>query len=303
MKKYFMALLLFMFFTVSNAEMVWVGFNPTPKTTDVSGSSIAPNLHLEQDLMYGQTISTVVKDSAADSTYGIWYSYPINTHDVVSATGIVELMIVVDTSADDTLNPFGVYGDSVTVGYALYTGYIPYDISTDYSLIATATMTAVSGTAVQKTITLSGQFDEVPDTLFKPWSWFEITIRDTTGWISGYSQKIHIAGTGDSGFTVAGTYSGVGFDPYKLWIFDPGNDDDSIIWGHYDYVADTLGPLDSSAITASAQNLDSGITVNFDDADANTANDTFMIWAGDSLYYNKQTDFRIRMGLNLHRRK
>jgi len=27
------------------------------------------------------------------------------------------------------------------------------------------------------------------------------------------------------------------------------------------------------------------------------------IFAGDSLYYNKQVNFRIRMGLNLHRRK
>ena len=297
MKKYLIVLMLLLAMTVTvNAEMIWVGFNPTPKTTDATGSSTASELHLQNDLTYGQVISTVVMDSGADSTYGTWYSNPINTSDVISATGIVELMAVVDTGADAT-SPFaGINGDdSVTVGYALYTGYIPYDISTDFSLVAAATVTATSGTAVQKTITLNSA---VGDTLFKPWSWFEITVRDTTGWIHGYS------GTGDSAMTVAGTYNDItkGFDPYKFWIFDPGGDDDSIIWGHYDYAGDTTGPLDTAAITASAQNLDSGMTINFDDADANTANDTFIFWAGDSLYYGKQVDFRIRMGLNVHRR-
>jgi hypothetical protein len=308
MKRYLLALLLFLFagaWMSGSAEMVWVGLNPTIQASNKSSEAVIESATIQQrdDLTAGSIVSIYVNDSSAnaDSTYATYYSYPINTEDVISATGLVEITLITDTSTD-AASPFTQYGDSTYARYAIKTGFIPYDASTDYSLVAYSTITAVSGTAVQIPITLNaatvGQ-----DTLFKPWTWFEITFLDTTRWGELYTQYFRISGTGDSATTIAGTYNTTGFDRYKYWIIDPGADDDSIGWCHADADGANIGTIDTADITGSAQNLDSGMTINFASGIGHTDKDTFMFYVSDSLHYGKRTDFTVRMGLNLLRKK
>ena len=302
MKKYLIALLL-MAFMSSNAEMIWVGIDPTIQSSS-SSASIATGISTEirEDLRFGSVLSLRVVDSSAnaDSSTAIWYSYPINTEGVISATGLVEVKTLVDTTTD-AASPFTQYGDSVMAYYTIKTGYIPYDTSTDFTLVSRAKIIATSGVVGQIAITLKAATVGT-DTLFKTWTWFEIELYDSTRWGELYSQYYRIYGTGDSATTIAGTYNTVGPDFYKYWIFDPGADDDSIVWGHYYFGGDTMGALDTLDITASAQNLDSGMTINFDAGIGHTDGDTFMFICADSLHYGKQTDFTLRMGLNLLRK-
>ncbi len=168
--------------------------------------------------------------------------------------------------------------------------------------MAQTAVTAVSGTPVSIPITLGGEGDEVPDTLFKAWTWFEIQVQDSAAWTDSVSQDYLISGSGLDDADVTGNSTAGIHDYYKYWIFDVAGDD-SIIWGHYHYDGDSMSTLlDTALITASAQVLDSGISLNFNADAGHTHNDTFMFLASDSLNYGKTTHFRIRMGLNLHRR-
>ncbi len=302
MKKFLIALIL-LTMTV-NAEMIWTTIDPTVQSSSSSGT-IATGISttIRDDYLAGSILSIRVVDLSAnaDSSTAIWYSTVINTENVISATGIVEVTICTDTSADGA-SAFYQYGDSVMAYYTLKTGYIPYDATTDFTLIARAAITATSGTATQVTITLGGEGDEVPDTLFKPYTWFEIELYDSTRWGDLYTQYWRIYGTGDSATTIAGTYNAVGPDFYKYWFATTGGTPDSIGWSHCTGAGVNSGTVDTAAITGSAQNLDSGMTINFDATTGHTTNDTFMFVAADSLWYGKQTDFTIRMGLNVHRR-
>jgi hypothetical protein len=185
--------------------------------------------------------------------------------------------------------------------YTLKTGYIAYDTSTDFTLISRAKINTTSGVVGHIPITLSATTVGV-DTLFKTWTWFEIELYDSTRWGELYTQYFRISGTGDSATTIAGTYNITGFDRYKYWFPTVGGTPDSIAWCHADADGANTGTIDTAAITGSAQNLDSGMTINFDATISHTANDTFMFYCCDSLHYGKQTDFTIRMGLNLLRK-
>jgi len=291
-----------------SAEMVWVGFNPTPKATNKSSeasldSYVLTDMRDNKGGPDGQIVSVVVNDSSAnaDSTYVTFYSHPINTENVISATGEINVMAITDTSTDGP-SAFYQYGDSVYVNYALKTGNIPYDTSCDYTITAYTAATAVSGTVNRTAITLVPATTNV-DTLFKAYTWFEVTIVDTTRWIDLYTQYWRISGTGDSACTIAGTYNTTGVDFYKYWFPCVGGTPDSMGWCHADADGNNIGTIDTSAITGSAQNLDSGMTINFDATTGHTKNDTFMFLASDSLHYGKTVDLTIRMGLNLKRNK
>jgi hypothetical protein len=305
MKKYLIALMLLLATSIS-AEMVWVSFDPNIKGSNKSSEAVleSSEMLVRHGASYGrydgETFSLVVNDSSAnaDSTYATWYSYPINTENVTEATGEINLMSVTDTSTDGA-SAFTQYGDSLAVSWVLKTANIPYN-SVNFDLVAYGDLTAVSGTAVQVPITLAAATEGV-DTLFKAYSWFEVTISDSTRWGDLYTQYWRIYGTGDSAATIAGTYNAVGPDFYKYWIVDPGSDDDSIGWSHYYWEGDSMGVIDTADITGSAQNLDSGMTINFAAGTGHTDGDTFMFVAADSLWYGKTSTFKLRMGLNLLR--
>jgi hypothetical protein len=299
-------LILLAFASFAHAEMVWVGLDPTPKATSKSAQADLEsyvNTYLRDDLRSGQDISLVVNDSSAnaDSTYVTYYSYPINTENVISATGEINLMAVTDTSTD-AASAFYQYGDSVFVYYALKTGNIPYDTSCDYTITAYTAVTTVSGTVNRIALTVVPATANI-DTLFKAWTWFEVTFVDTTRWGDRYTQYWRISGTGDSACTIAGTYNAVGPDYFKYWFSNVGGTPDSIGWCHATAAGVNSGTIDTAAITGSAQNLDSGMTINFDATTGHTKNDTFMFVAADSLWYGKTTQFTLRMGLNLKRIK
>jgi len=301
MKKYLIVLMLLCLSV--NAEMVWVGINPTIQSSTKSAQAVidAGAVTLERaDLLAGSIVSIVVNDSSAnvDTIQVTWYSHPINTEDVISATGLVEITVVTDTSG-----LFSAIGDSVMAYYTIKTGHIPYDATTDFTLVSLAKITVTSETATQIPIALNaatvGQ-----DTLFKAWTWFEITLMDTTRWIEGeYTQDWIISGAGLDDATVAGTYNLTTDDAYKYWFPKVGGTPDSIAWCHFDLATGAnTGTIDTTAVTGSAQNLDSGMTLNFNATTGHTQNDTFMFIYDDSLHYGKQTDFTVRMGLNLLRK-
>ena len=285
------------------AEMVWVGLHPIPKASSMSSEAAIPtyiNTDLAVALEEGQTITIQVNDSSAnaDSTWVTFYSRPINTEGVVSATGEINIMALSDTST----GAFTDYGDSVYAMYAIVTGNIPYDTSCDFDITAYTDLTATSGAVSRRPVTLVAATANV-DTLFKAFTWFEVTFIDTTRWMDNYTQEWRITGTGAHALTIAGTYNTTGVDYYKFWIVDPGGDDDSIGWCHSTAAGVNSGTVDSVAITGSAQNLDSGMTINFDATTGHTDKDTFMFVASDSLWYGKQSVFTVRMGLNLQRGK
>lgn len=304
MKKYLVALLLL--FSTASAEMIWIGLDPTVKASNASSESAITSGGISlartgKAAIDGSDIFLTVNDSSAnaDSTYIVLYSEIIKTHGVVSATGLINVSAITDTSTDSK-SPFTQYGDSISVAYQLKTADIEY-AATSFDLIAYGDLTATSGTAVSVPITLVPATANV-DTLFKAYTWFEITFTDSTRWIDLYSQYFRVSGSGDSATTIAGTYNTTGFDVYKYWIIDPGADDDSIGWCHADPVTlANTGTIDTLDITASAQDLDSGMTINFVAGVGHTDKDTFMFVVSDSLHYGKRTDFTVRMGLNLKR--
>ena len=217
MKKLFLISLLLLFTTVQ-AEMVWVGVNPTVKSSSKSSEAVIETSEIvwaSGDNITGTQLKLVVNDSSAnaDSIYATWYSYPINTEDVITATGLLEFTVL-DDSSTTAPSPFAQEGDSVYGYYRVMTGHIPYDATTDFEIVARTVITAVSGTAIQVPLTLAAVTAGV-DTLFKAWTWFEVEIIDTTRWGDLYTQYFRVSGTGDSAATIAGTYNTTGFDKYK----------------------------------------------------------------------------------------
>ena len=258
----------------------------------------------------GVTVTITVVDSSAtsDSSFYKLFSEPIYTKGAITATGEITVSVITDTSMDATSNrtgsAFTQYGDSVYINYALKTSDVAYADSSVFDIIAYGGLTAVSGTAALKPITITTATANV-DTLFKKWTWFELTIVDTTRWGQRYSQYWRFGGPGggESACVIAGTYAGGSNADYFYYIIYDSNgaeDEDSIIWGHYYYDGDSMRtPRDTALITASAQNLDSGMTINFTADDGQVHRDTFMFVAGDSLWYGKETKFNIRLGLNV----
>ena len=94
MKKGLYLLVLFLLCGAVQSEMVWVGLNPDPKsgnyadsaTVDwVSAGNVAEGWSGDYS---GFQITAKVVDSSAgaiseDSSVGVWYTYPINTEDVI----------------------------------------------------------------------------------------------------------------------------------------------------------------------------------------------------------------------------
>ncbi len=307
MKKRILILLLLMFTTIQ-AEMVWVGLNPDPESGNYADSATF-NFNSPGNVSKGWSgdfagfqITAKVVDSSAgaiseDSSVGVWLTYPVNTEDVYSATGIFEIISIVDTSTD-TGHLFALGGDSIFVWYVVKTGNIPYD--PDAQVLVTAVeATTVSGTAIRVPITLTGK---VEDTLFKAWTWMEIALCDSTRWGEKVSGPFDSSGTPSGAETIGGTYLGKGeLGGFHITILDKdAGTVDSIVWTHY---ADGVAGLpDTVAITASAQNLDSGMTINFNVSTGHTEGDVFVFYVSDSLHYGKSVTYKMRAGLNLHRR-
>ena len=305
---------LFLLFGTIQAEMVWVGLNPDPSSGNYADSATV-NYNSPGSISEGWSgsfsgfqITAKVVDSSAgaiseDSSVGVWLTYPINTEDVVSATGIFEVISITDTSTA-TGHLFALGGDSVFVWYTVKTGNIAYDPDA-LTLVTAVEATTVSGTAIRVPITLPGK---VEDTLFKAFTWMEIALIDTTRWgeVNTAADAIPIVDSNITGtwvpadtMVLGGAYDGIEFAIYSIHIFDPGGDKDSII---SIFQGSGAAIVDTALITESAQNLDSGMTINFDDDDTATDGDVFIFVVGDSLHYGKAVTYKMRAGLNLHRR-
>ena len=318
-------LILFMLSVSAQAQMYWLGLNPTPKAgnagdsgqvTDAGRGDAYKNWTGSYD---GFEIELKIVDSSvgvisADSSSGTYYTYPLNTENVVSATGIFQILSITDSST--TTGHLFALGSadapagtgSTFVWYTVKTGYVPYDPNA-HTLVAAVEATTVSGTAINVPITLAGEGDEVPDTLFKPWTWVEFTVWDSTRWgdkVSGPFDSVWTASGYNSSDTVAvgGTYTGKGaVGQYHIWMFDPGSDDDSIVWTHYanEGLAITVGTI-AVAASAAATALDSGVTLTFDEEDFCDDGDVFIFHISDSLHYGKTVKCKMRVGLNVHKR-
>ena len=321
MKKTLLGLfMLSLLFSSAQAEMYWFGLNPNAQAGNAGDSgqvtllsypSFNQSNQMSDGSFEGFEVELKIVDSSAgtisaDSSYGTYYTTCLNTEDVLSATGLFELVSITDTSTD-TGHLFALAGDSTFVSYTLKTGYVPYDANA-LELVAATVVSAVSGAAARDALTLTFEGDEGLDSLFKPYTWFEFTCWDSTRWGARTSGPFDssITGTWVLADTVAlsGTYGGSGaLGRYHIRIFDPGSDKDSIISTFY-------GPttvVDTTAITESAQALpdgiDSGVTITFDDDDTGTNGDVFIFHVSDSLHYGKTVKYKMRAGLNVHKRK
>lgn len=322
MKKLLLGLLFILLCITAQAEMVWVGLNPAPRSGHYADSATvdwtAPgNLSKGWSGNYsGFQITAKIVDSSgsatldADSSCGIWYTYPINTEDVFAATGIFEIISITDSSTTEghlfalgsTGAPSGT--GSTYVWYTVKTGYIPYDPDAQV-LVTGVEATTVSGTAIRVPITLTYEGDEGVDTLFKPWTWIEIALIDSTRWGKRISGPFDSTGTpvATASITVQGTYTASGeLGRYHVLMIGCADDEpDSIRWTHYGDQGHVTS-IDSAAVTASAQGLDSGITITFDAIGSGTDDDVFIFHVSDSLHYGKTVTYKMRAGLNLHRR-
>ena len=285
--------------SVANAKMYWLQLDPNKFGSDTAGTIVIPGTNTPA----GFTVQTVVYDSSAyvDSSCCTWRTQCINTENAISATGMLEVISITDTStADDHL--FDGIADSVYGYYEVKTAYTPYN-DTNFNLVDAAVLTTVSGTAKYLPITISSEGDEVLDTLFKTWTWVEFTICDSTRWGEKFTQDYIIVGEGLDDATVAGTYTGSGeLGVYTYWFVADDADPDSFSWTHTGNQDHEASGVDSVAITGSAQTLDSGMTVNFNATDGHTAGDSFIFVVSDSLHYLKTVDWAIRIGLNVHER-
>lgn len=299
---------LFLLFGTIQSEMVWVGLNTDPSSGNYADSATV-DLNSPGNISLGWSgnfagfqITAKIVDSSAgaiseDSSVGVWLTYPINTEDVVSATGIFQIISITDTSTTAG-HLFALGGDSVFVWYTVKTGNIAYDPDA-LTLVTAVEATTVTGTAIRLPITLPGK---VEDTLFKAFTWMEIALCDSTRWGEKVSGPFDSSGTPSGAETVAGTYTGAGeVGAFHITILDKdAGTVDSIVWTHY---ADGVAGLpDTAAITGSAQNLDSGMTINFDASTGHTEGDVFIFHVSDSLHYGKAVTYKMRAGLNLHRR-
>lgn len=304
-----------------SAEMQWLGLNPTPQAGNAGDSgrvSIPSRPTGKGTGSYGgfevelKIVDSTAGGISADSSFGTYFTYCINTEDVKSATGMFEIISITDTST--TTGHLFALGSadapagtgSTFVWYEVKTGWIPYDPDAKV-LVSAVEATTVSGAAIRVPITIKAVTVGV-DTLFKPYTWIEFTVWDSTRWgeINTASDAIAlvdslITGTWVPADTVVlgGTYDGVELGRYHIRIFDPGGDADSIIstfYGSGDPIVDT------TAITGSAQDLDSGMTINFDQTNTATDGDVFIFHVSDSMHYGKTVKYKIRVGLNVQRR-
>ena len=327
MKKTLLGLFMFsLLFSSAQAEMYWFGLNETVQAgnagdsgqvTESSNPSFNQNDQMSDGSFEGFEVELKIVDSSAgiisaDSSYGTYYTHCINTENVISATGLFELVSITDSSTD-TGHLFALGGDSTFVSYTLKTGYIPYNTNA-LTLVAATVVNAVSGAAARDALTLTYEGDEGVDSLFKPYTWFEFTCWDSTRWaeVNVAADPIPIVDSNITGtwvpadtMVLSGTYGGGGtLGRYHVRIFDPGGDDDSIITTVF-YGATTT--VDTAAITASAQTIpdgiDTGMSINFDVATTATHNDVFIFHVSDSLHYGKTVKYKLRAGLNVHKRR
>ena len=207
------------------AEMQWVGINPTPQDGD--GGSLVSGEGIPASYNPFEVGLTVVDSSAnADSSCVTWYSTVINTEDVMSATGLFQVVSITDSSTD-TGHLFALGGDSTFVWYTVKTGYMPYDANAQ-TLVAGVEATTVSGTAIRVPITLTFEGDEGVDSLFKPFTWFEFTVCDSTRWseVNVAADPVPIVDSNITGtwvpadtMVLAGTYGGIALGMYHIRIF------------------------------------------------------------------------------------
>ena len=314
MKKIIGLLFLLLLCGTVQAEMQWLGLNPTCQAGNAGDSGQVTNAG-RGDAHKGWSgnwdgfeIELKIVDSAGggvilddDSSYGTYYTHAVNTEDVVAATGLIQLISITDTSAAAT-SLFGYGGDSTFVRYTVKTGYVPYDADAHTLVYDDVSLNAESGTATRDPLTFN---TAVGDTLFKPWTWMEITCWDSTLWGEKVSGPFEVTGTpvATASITAEGTYEGSGeLGRFHVTMFGCAADDpDSIIWIHYGNQGHVTS-YGTTAVTGAAQELDSGVTVTFDDATTGTDDDVFMFHVSDSLHYGKTVKYKIRAGLDLQRR-
>lgn len=306
MKKGLCFLGLLLLFGVAHAEMQWFELNPTAQAGNCGDSGQVISRMGLPGSYNGFEVEIKIVDSSAgtisdDSSCGTWYTNCINTEDVFAATGLFQVISITDTSTA-TGHLFDIGADSTYVWYVVKTGYVPYDPDA-LTLITAVEATTVTGTAIRVPITLTYEGDEGVDSLFNPFTWMEITVCDSTRWGEKFTQDFAHTGSGLDDGTVAGTYTGSGeLGRFHITIFGSTDDDpDSIIMVHYGDGGHVTS-YDTTAITGSAQDLDSGMTINFNAVTGHTDDDVFVFHVSDSLHYGKTIKCKIRAGLNVHRR-
>ena len=296
------------------AEMQWLGLNPSCQAGNAgdsgqvtrrsypSGKSVGSYDGFEVEIRVVDSIGGDGLDE--DSSYGTWYTTALNTEDVVAATGLIELISITDSSTETGGLFAYAGGDSTFVRYTVKTGYIPYDPAGVVLVYDDASLNVASGTALRDSLIFN---TAVGDTLFKPWTWVEITCWDSTTVSDNWAGPYEVTGTpvATASITAEGAWGGGGtVGRYYVKMFGCADDEpDSIISTFY---GPTTTIVDTTAVTAAAQaipdGIDSGVTVTFDDATTGTDDDVFMFHVSDSLHLGKTVKYKIRAGLNVQRR-
>ena len=178
MKKGLYLLGLLLLCGVVQAEMQWFGLNPGKTSgncadsgdvtisSEPSGQSVGSYDGFEVEIKVVDSSDGTI---SADSSCGTWYTNCINTENVISATGLFQVISITDSSTT-TGHLFDLGADSVFVWYTIKTGYIPYDPDAEV-LVTAVEATTVSGTAIRVPITLTYDGDEGVDTLLKSHTW------------------------------------------------------------------------------------------------------------------------------------
>ena len=311
MKKVICLLVLLLLCSTAQTEMYWLGLNPNCQEGNAGDSgqvTDAGRSHGRSSGSYaGFEIELKIVDSAAgtisdDSSHGTYYTHPINTENVISATGLIQLISITDTSTT-TGHLFDLGGDSTFVRYTVKTGYVPYDGDALVLVYDDVSLNAVTGTATRDALTFSFEGDEGTDSLFKPVTWIEFTLWDSTLWGEKVSGPFDSGSTTLSDATIAGTYTGGGeLGRFHLIVEDENaGSSDSVIWYHYGNQGHVTS-VDTAAMAGSAQNLDSGMTVDFNATTGHADGDVFIFHVSDSLHYGKTVKYKLRAGLNVHYR-